>query len=139
MALHRAPEAIEDCSAAIKLDPQYVKAMVRRAQAYEKVEKLPEALADYKKVCEIDGSVAVAREGVKRLEPIVKDLQEKQMAEMMSQLKGFGNTLLGKFGLSLDNFKMEKDPATGSYSVQFSQGGAGGEGGSDGDAGKRGE
>lgn len=123
MALHRAPEAVEDCSAAIKLDPLYVKALVRRAQAYEKMDKLPEALADYKKVCEIDKSVAAAREGAKRLEPIVKDIQEKQMSEMMSQLKGLGNTLLGKIGLSLDNFKMEKDPTTGSYSVQFNQGG----------------
>ena len=38
-------------------------------------------------------------------------------------LKGFGNTILGKFGLSLDNFKAEKDPSTGAYSVQFVQGG----------------
>lgn len=38
-------------------------------------------------------------------------------------LKGFGNSILGKFGLSLDNFKAEKDPATGAYSVQFVQGG----------------
>lgn len=56
----------------------------------------------------------------------MKEQQEKQMAEMMSQLKGFGNTILGKFGLSLDNFKMEKDPNTGSYSIQFNQGSGGG-------------
>lgn len=30
--------------------------------------------------------------------------------------------MLGKFGLSLDNFKAEKDPQTGSYSIKFSQG-----------------
>jgi hypothetical protein len=38
-------------------------------------------------------------------------------------LKGFGNSILGRFGLSLDNFKADKDPATGAYSVQFVQGG----------------
>jgi hypothetical protein len=32
-----------------------------------------------------------------------------------------GNTILGKFGISLDNFKMEQDPATGSYSVRMQQ------------------
>jgi hypothetical protein len=31
------------------------------------------------------------------------------------KLKGFGNTILGKFGLSLDNFKMQQDPSTGPY------------------------
>ena len=30
-----------------------------------------------------------------------------------------GNSLLGKFGMSLDNFKAEKDPSTGSYNISF--------------------
>lgn len=42
-------------------------------------------------------------------------------------MKGFGNTILGKFGLSLDNFKAEKDPETGSYNIQFVNGGGGGD------------
>jgi hypothetical protein len=37
------------------------------------------------------------------------------------KLKDLGNTVLGKFGMSLDNFKMDKDPATGSYSINFKQ------------------
>lgn len=37
------------------------------------------------------------------------------------KLKDLGNTVLGKFGLSLDNFKAEKDPDTGSYSIKFQQ------------------
>lgn len=37
------------------------------------------------------------------------------------KLKELGNTVLGKFGMSLDNFKADKDPATGSYSISFQQ------------------
>ena len=37
------------------------------------------------------------------------------------KLKELGNMVLGKFGLSVDNFKAEKDPSTGSYSIKFQQ------------------
>lgn len=49
---------------------------------------------------------------------------EKKKDEMLDQLKGLGNTLLGKFGMSLDNFNLQKN-AEGGYSVQFNQGGSG--------------
>jgi hypothetical protein len=35
------------------------------------------------------------------------------------KLKSLGNSLLGNFGLSLDNFKMQQDPATGSWSIRW--------------------
>ena len=38
------------------------------------------------------------------------------------KLKDLGNNVLGKFGMSLDNFKAVKDPNTGSYSINFNQG-----------------
>ena len=37
------------------------------------------------------------------------------------KLKDLGNTVLGKFGMSLDNFKAVQDPATGSYNISFQQ------------------
>lgn len=40
---------------------------------------------------------------------------------MLGKLKDLGNSLLGRFGLSVDNFKADKDPQTGSYSIRFEQ------------------
>lgn len=49
--------------------------------------------------------------------------QEKEKTEMIQKLKDLGNTFLGKFGMSLDNFQAVQDPKTGSYSINFNQGG----------------
>lgn len=47
---------------AIELNPNYVRAILRRAELYEKVDKLDEALEDYKTVLEKDHSIVAARE-----------------------------------------------------------------------------
>ena len=39
--------------------------------------------------------------------------------EALGKLKDLGNSILGNFGMSLDNFKMTQDPATGGWSVRF--------------------
>lgn len=46
---------MEDTTAAIALNPVYVKALNRRANAYEQLEKYSEALLDYTASCIIDG------------------------------------------------------------------------------------
>ena len=56
-----------------------------------------------------------------QLETTVKERQEKMKAEMLEKLKGFGNSILGKFGMSTDNFKMVQDPKTGGYNISFQQ------------------
>ncbi|KAF2427261.1 mitochondrial precursor protein [Tothia fuscella] len=47
-------KVIEDTSAAISLEPTYVKALNRRANAYEQVDRNSEALLDYTASCIID-------------------------------------------------------------------------------------
>ncbi|XP_038941300.1 tetratricopeptide repeat protein 1 isoform X1 [Rattus norvegicus] len=54
--------AITDCSKAIQLNPTYIRAILRRAELYEKTDKLDEALEDYKSILETDPSVHQARE-----------------------------------------------------------------------------
>lgn len=53
--------AVKDCSKALDLHPHYMKALMRRAELYEKTEKLDEALADYQKILELDPSQHSAR------------------------------------------------------------------------------
>lgn len=47
--------------------------------------------------------------------------QRRGIVNLAGKLKELGNTVLNKFGMSLDNFKAEKDPSTGSYSIRFQQ------------------
>ena len=43
---------------------------------------------------------------------------EQDKEEMVGKLKDLGNTLLGKFGMSLDNFNLEQQEG-GGYAVNF--------------------
>ncbi|CAH0489056.1 unnamed protein product [Peronospora farinosa] len=121
LRLGRTEESVDECTQAVTLSPTYVKALLRRAEAFEKLDKLEEAVADFDAVLKIDPTVRTAAQGRERLQKIVHERQEKMKAEMMDKLKGFGNTILGKFGLSTDNFQMVQDPTTGSYSINFQQ------------------
>ena len=109
----------KDCTAAIKINKDYVKAYARRATAREALGDVEGAYEDYEKTLELaprDGAASRAKE---RLRPIVEKKREEMKDEMIKSMKDLGNSLLGNFGLSLDNFKAEKDETTGSYSIQF--------------------
>jgi len=112
---------IEDCTSALDNDPKYIKAIWRRAIAYEKQEKYIDAQEDYKKILEIEPNHDLAQRQITRLEPLVKTQFEEQKEEVMGKLKDFANWGLGKVGLSLNNFETKQDPNTGGYSIQFKQ------------------
>ncbi|KAJ2449663.1 TOM (translocase of outer membrane) complex component [Coemansia sp. RSA 2336] len=44
-------KVIKDCSSALELEPRYVKALIRRAQAYENTENYRESLYDFTTAC----------------------------------------------------------------------------------------
>lgn len=114
-------EAAKDCSSAIDIDGSYLKAWHRRAKAYEGLDDMDHALRDFQKISELNPEDPIAKKSIARLQPIVAERQEKMKDEMLGKLKDLGNTVLGKFGMSLDNFKADKDPNTGSYSINFQQ------------------
>lgn len=84
-----------------------------------KTEKLDEALADLDKIIELDPSAAMYQRKRTELAKQIDERNEKLKQEMLGKLKDVGNKILGKFGMSLDNFKMVPDPATGGYSIKF--------------------
>ncbi|NWZ32131.1 TTC1 protein, partial [Asarcornis scutulata] len=113
--------ALSDCSKAVELDPNYIRALLRRAELHEKTEKLDEALEDYKAVLEKDPSVHQAREACMRLPRQIEERNEKLKKEMLGKLKDLGNLVLRPFGLSTENFQIKQDSSTGSYSINFVQ------------------
>ncbi|CAN0404695.1 unnamed protein product [Ascophyllum nodosum] len=112
-------DVVVDCTAALEMDPSYMKALLRRAQANEQLQKYDLALEDTKTLVEIDPNLRSAKENMARLEKLQADKTEKMKEEAIGKLKELGNSVLGNFGLSLDNFKMVQDPNSGSYSINF--------------------
>lgn len=52
--LGRLNEAVTDCSSALQLDENYVKALLRRAKCYMDLQQYEDAVHDYEKVCRVD-------------------------------------------------------------------------------------
>eukprot|EP01018_Ginkgo_biloba_P007648 Gb_03301 [translate_table: standard] len=117
--LNKYEQTVKESTKALELNPTYIKALIRRAEAQERLEHFEEAITDMKKVLEVDASNEQARKTIIRLEPLAAEKREKLKEEMIGKLKDLGNSVLGRFGMSVDNFKAVKDPNTGSYSISF--------------------
>ncbi|CAG8688172.1 26382_t:CDS:2 [Dentiscutata erythropus] len=128
--LEKYKDAVDSCTKALEDSPTYTKALLRRAQSNEKLNtfsSLTSALEDYKTLQSTSSHFSTLNSqtrkqvntSIQRLPPQISILQEKEKNEMIGKLKDVGDKFLGMFGLSTDNFKTEKDPNSGSYSVQF--------------------
>jgi tetratricopeptide (TPR) repeat protein len=75
------------CTRALDCNPNYVKALVRRAYANEKLGKsftISQAIEDHKKVLELDpDNNNASRNAIRRLELMLKVQQEKEKEEML--------------------------------------------------------
>ena len=118
MALGKYRYVVEETSLAIELDPRYIRALMRRAKAYELMDRLEDAVEDLNAAVQVDQSYVPALQEQRRVNELYKIKTEKMKDEMLGKLKGFGNTILGKFGMSLDNFKLKPQDG-GGYSVSY--------------------
>ncbi|KDQ63827.1 hypothetical protein JAAARDRAFT_203211 [Jaapia argillacea MUCL 33604] len=118
-------DAVQACTDALADDPQYAKALQRRATSNEVIgswSSLTSAQEDYNTLLKILPPTSPQIGGIKRsletLKPRVEAAQKREMGEMVDKLKGLGNSILGNFGLSTDNFKFEPN-GQGGYSMNF--------------------
>jgi len=121
MHLKRYDEAIADCDVSVLLYPTYTKAWMRRSAAYEATERIEEALRDAKQAQLLEPANVNTLKTVRRLQKMEDERLEKLKEETMGKLKELGNSILGNFGLSLDNFNATQGP-DGNYSISFNQG-----------------
>lgn len=81
-AMSNWPKVIEDTTAAINLDSEYVKALNRRANAYEQESRFSEALLDYTASCIIDQfRTEASAQAVERLLKKVAEAKAKTILE----------------------------------------------------------
>lgn len=82
IALSDWSKVIEDTTAAVNLDPEYVKALNRRANAYEQEDRFSEALLDYTASCIIDQfRTESTAQAVERLLKKVAEAKAKRILE----------------------------------------------------------
>ncbi|XP_063959850.1 sperm-associated antigen 1-like isoform X2 [Lytechinus pictus] len=74
---------IEDCTSALDLNPNNVKTYLKRAQAYETIEKYDYAYVDFKTAMNFDMYNTNAQNGASRMLPILKDKHGKQWREKL--------------------------------------------------------
>ncbi|KAI0800921.1 hypothetical protein C8Q74DRAFT_454931 [Fomes fomentarius] len=120
-------EVVTACTEALKDDPKYIKALQRRATANEQINSwssLSSAQEDHKTLLGLlpSGSpdIVSTRRSLAALAPRVETAQKRETAEMLDKLKGIGNSVLGNFGLSTDNFQFVPN-GQGGYSMNFVQ------------------
>jgi tetratricopeptide (TPR) repeat protein len=113
--------SLSDCASALDYKPNYAKALLRRALAYEKLEKYADAVEDMEKLFEHENSYRTSHaKDYARILSERDKMFESEKSKMMKDLKSVGNSLLGHFGMSVDDFNFKQDPSTGNYSVSFS-------------------
>ena len=67
------PKVIEDCTACLEIQPTHVKALVRRAQAYEASERYKQALEDFERAVYLAPNTEVAFKGASRVRNLLRN------------------------------------------------------------------
>jgi len=84
--MNKLEEVIKNCTRALQLNQKYIKALTRRAGAYEKTEKYAESIKDLTAICLVLGIEKAYKEGYTDTTDRVLKLYGKQAARELFQL-----------------------------------------------------
>ncbi|XP_030644588.1 sperm-associated antigen 1A [Chanos chanos] len=79
-------DCIEDCSRALELRPFSLKPLLRRAMAYESLERYRKAYVDYKTVLQIDTGVQAAHDSVHRITKLLIEQDGPDWREKLPEI-----------------------------------------------------
>ena len=117
--LYEYDKALDCFKEALKYNKDYSKALCNKMLLLHKKEEYLEAYEDFKRLKTLDYHLWENYRNMENELAYKAEIQKKKMTdEMLGKLKDVGNTILGKFGLSLNNFKMTPN-GQGGYSIQY--------------------
>ena len=117
--LNEYDKALESFKEALKYNKDYSKALCNKMLLLNKKEEYLEAYEDFKRLKTLDYNLWENYRNMENGLAYKAEIQKKKMTdEMLGKLKDVGNTILGKFGLSLNNFQMTPN-GQGGYSIQY--------------------
>ncbi|XP_013916320.1 PREDICTED: sperm-associated antigen 1 isoform X2 [Thamnophis sirtalis] len=76
-------DCIQDCNSALELHPHSIKPLLRRAMAYESMERYQQAYVDYKTLLQIDSGIQAANDSVNRITRTLIDLDGPNWREKL--------------------------------------------------------
>nr|XP_020462431.1 sperm-associated antigen 1 [Monopterus albus] len=79
-------ECIQDCTSALELQPFSLKPLLRRAMAYESLERYRTAYVDYKTVLQIDISVRAAHDSINRITRLLIEQDGPEWREKLPEI-----------------------------------------------------
>ncbi|KAK2921042.1 sperm-associated antigen 1A isoform X2 [Channa argus] len=79
-------DCIQDCTKALELQPYALKPLLRRAMAYESLERYRKAYVDYKTVLQLDTGIQAAHDSVNRITKMLIDLDGPEWREKLPEI-----------------------------------------------------
>ncbi|XP_063734840.1 sperm-associated antigen 1 [Eleginops maclovinus] len=79
-------ECIQDCTRALELQPFSIKPLLRRAMAYDSLERYRKSYVDYKTVLQIDTSVQAANDSVNRITRLLIEEDGPEWREKLPEI-----------------------------------------------------